>query len=293
MRSGFVSLIGRPNVGKSTLLNAIINEKIAITSSVAGTTRNIIQGIYNEPDYQIVFMDTPGIIKPINKLGKITNKQAMSLVKDIDVILFVVDSSAGLGKGDKFILDVLKKTESPVILVLNKIDKLSKEEIIYSINEYKDLYPFVEIVPVSGLTKDNTNRLISVIKKYLNDEVRYFPEDMKTSNSKYFTISEIVREKLFNVTLEEIPHSLTCHTIFYEERKDLIEIHVDIIVDRDAIKKIIIGKKGERLKAIGTLARQELERMYGKKVYIELYVKTVTNWKDKEKYIKELGFLDF
>lgn len=293
MRSGFVSLIGRPNVGKSTLLNTLINEKVAITSNVAGTTRNIIQGIYNEPDYQIVFMDTPGIIKPINKLGKITNKQAMSLVKDIDVILFVVDASSGIGKGDKFILDVLKKTESPVILVLNKIDKMSKEEIMRSINEYKDLYPFVEIVPVSALTKDNTNRLISVIKKYLKDEVRYFPADMKTSNSRYFTISEIVREKLFNVTLEEIPHSLTCHTVFYEERKDLIEVHVDIIVDRDTIKKIIIGKKGERLKAIGTLARQELESMYGKKVYLELYVKTVSNWKDKEKYIKELGFLDF
>ncbi len=293
MKSGFVSLIGRPNVGKSTLLNTLINEKVAITSNVAGTTRNIIQGIYNEPDYQIVFMDTPGIIKPINKLGKITNKQAMSLVKDIDCLLFVVDAPAGIGKGDRYILDILKKTESPVILVLNKIDKLSKEEIMKSINEYKDLYPFVEIVPVSGLKKDNTNRLISVIKKYLKDEVRYFPEDMKTSNSKYFTISEIVREKLFNVTLEEIPHSLTCHTIFYEEKKDLIEVHVDIIVDRDTIKKIIIGKNGERLKAIGTLARQELESMYGKKVYLELYVKTVSNWKDKEKYIKELGFLDF
>lgn len=293
MKSGFVSLIGRPNVGKSTLLNTLINEKVAITSNVAGTTRNIIQGIYNEPDYQIVFMDTPGIIKPINKLGKITNKQAMSLVKDIDCLLFVVDAPAGIGKGDRYILDILKKTESPVILVLNKIDKLSKEEIMKSINEYKDLYPFVEIVPVSGLKKDNTNRLISVIKKYLKDEVRYFPEDMKTSNSKYFTISEIVREKLFNVTLEEIPHSLTCHTIFYEEKKDLIEVHVDIIVDRDTIKKIIIGKNGERLKAIGTLARQKLESMYGKKVYLELYVKTVSNWKDKEKYIKELGFLDF
>lgn len=293
MKSGFVSLIGRPNVGKSTLLNAIINEKVAITSGVAGTTRNIIQGIYNEPDCQIVFMDTPGIIKPINKLGKITNKQAISLVKDIDVILFVIDASAGLGKGDKFILDVLKKTESPVILVINKIDKITKEEIIYTINEYKDLYPFVEIVPVSGLTKDNTDRLIRIIKKYLKDEIRYFPEDMKTSNSKYFTISEIVREKLFNVTMEEIPHSLTCHTCFYEEKKDLIEVHIDIVVDRENIKKIIIGKKGERLKAIGTLARQELERKYNKKVYLELYVKTVTNWKDKEKYIKELGFLDY
>ena len=287
MRSGFVSLIGRPNVGKSTLLNTLINEKVAITSKEAATTRNIIQGIYNEPDYQIVFMDTPGIIRPINKLGKITNKQALSLVKDIDCLLFVVDASAGLGKGDKFIMDVLKKTDSPVILVLNKKD------ILYNINEYKDLYPFAEIVPISALTKDNTSRLIEVIKKYLKDDVKYFPEGMKTSNSKYFMISEIVREKLFDVTLEEIPHSLTCHTSFYEEKKDIINIHVDIIVDRDTIKKIIIGKKGERLKEVGTRSRVELENMLGKKVYLELFVKTIKNWKDKERYIKELGFLDF
>ena len=148
-------------------------------------------------------------------------------------------------------------------------------------------------IPISALEKDNTDRLIEVIKKYLRDEVRYFPEDMKTSNSKYFMISEIVREKLFNVTVDEIPHSLTCHTVFFEEKKDLIEVHVDIIVDRDTIKKIIIGKKGERLKEIGTVARKELENMYNKKVYLELYVKTVANWKDKERYIKELGFLDF
>lgn len=293
MRSGFVSLIGRPNVGKSTLLNTLINEKVAITSKVAGTTRNIIQGIYNEKNYQIVFMDTPGIIKPMNKLGKITNKQAISLVKDIDCLLFVVDASTGLGAGDKFIMDVLKKTDSPVILVLNKIDKISNEDILYNITEYKDLYPFAEIVPVSALTKDNVTRLIEVIKKYLKDDVKYFPDNMKTSNSKYFMISEIVREKLFDVTLEEIPHSLTCHTSYYEEKKDIININVDIIVDRDTIKKIIIGKKGERLKEVGTKARIELENMLGKKVYLELFVKTIKNWKDKERYIKELGFLDF
>lgn len=293
MKSGFVSLIGRPNVGKSTLLNTLINEKVAITSKVAGTTRNIIQGIYNEDDYQIVFMDTPGIIRPMNKLGKITNKQAISLVKDIDCLLFVVDASTGLGAGDKFIMDVLKKTDSPVILVLNKIDKISNEDILYNIAEYKDLFPFAEIVPISALTKDNVTRLIEVIKKYLKDDVKYFPENMKTSNSKYFMISEIVREKLFDVTLEEIPHSLTCHTSFYEEKKDIININVDIIVDRDTIKKIIIGKKGERLKEVGTKARIELENMLGKKVYLELFVKTIKNWKDKERYIKELGFLDF
>lgn len=221
MKSGFVSLIGRPNVGKSTLLNTLINEKIAITSKVAGTTRNIIQGIYNEPDYQIVFMDTPGIIKPINKLGRVTNKQAMSLVKDIDCLLFVVDASAGIGKGDRYIIDILKKTESPVILVLNKIDKLSNEEIMFSINEYKDLYPFQDIVPVSALSKDNVTRLIQVIKHYLKDEVRYFDPSIKTSNSKYFMVSETVREKLFNVTVEEIPHSLTCQTVFFEEKRIL------------------------------------------------------------------------
>lgn len=293
MRSGFVSLIGRPNVGKSTLLNTLINEKVAITSKVAGTTRNIIQGIYNEKDYQIVFMDTPGIIKPMNKLGKITNKQAISLVKDIDCLLFVVDASTGLGAGDKFIMDVLKKTDSPVILVLNKIDKISNEDILYNITEYKDLYPFAEIVPVSALTKDNVTRLIEVIKKYLKDDVKYFPDNMKTSNSKYFMISEIVREKLFDVTLEEIPHSLTCHTSYYEEKKDIININVDIIVDRDTIKKIIIGKKGERLKEVGTKARIELENMLGKKVYLELFVKTIKKWRDKEKYLQEFGYNDF
>lgn len=293
MRSGFVSLIGRPNVGKSTLINALINEKVAITSKVAGTTRNIIQGIYNEPDYQIVFMDTPGIIKPINKLGKITNKQAISLTKDIDCLLFVVDASAGIGKGDKYIIDILGKSEVPVILVLNKIDKLTNEDIIYSINEYKDLYPFQEIVPISALTKDNISRLINVIKAYLKDEIRYFDPEIKTSNSVYFMLSEIVREKLFNVLVEEIPHSLTCSTVYFEEKKDIIEAHIDIIVDRDAIKKIIIGKKGDRLKEIGKASRIEMESMLGKKVYLELYVKTVKNWKDKERYIKELGFLDF
>ncbi len=293
MKSGFVSLIGRPNVGKSTLLNTLINEKVAITSKVAGTTRNIIQGIYNEPEYQIVFMDTPGIIKPLNKLGKITNKQALSLTKDIDCLLFVVDASAGLGIGDKYIMEVLKKTESPVILVLNKIDKLTNVDIMYSINEYKDLYPFAEIVPVSAKENDNVERLIEVIKKYLKDEIRYFDPHIKTSNSVYFMVSEIVREKLFNVLTEELPHSLTCHTTFYEEKKDIINIGVDIIVDRDPIKKIIIGKKGDRLKEIGTLARHELEHSFHKKVYLELYVKTIKNWKDKEKYIKELGFLDF
>ncbi|MBR1414143.1 MAG: GTPase Era [Bacilli bacterium] len=293
MKSGFVSIIGRPNVGKSTLLNTIVNCKVAITSNKAGTTRNLIQGIYNEKDLQIVFVDTPGINRPMNKLGKVLNKQSYTAMKDVDVILFVVDALAGLGKGDKMILDNLSKSEAPVILVLNKIDKLTNEELMFRINEYKDLFPFAEFVPTSALKNDNVDRLIQVIQKYLTDNIKYYDEDIVTNNSKYFMLSELVREKLMQKTIEEVPHSLTCHLINYEEKKNVINVFIDIIVDRDSIKKIVIGKQGERLKEIGILARQEMEEMLGKKVYLELYVKTIKNWKDREKYLSELGFMDF
>ena len=292
MRSGFVSIIGRPNVGKSTLVNSIINKKVAITSDVAGTTRNIIQGIYNEPGYQIVFVDTPGIHKPINKLGRVLNKEALSLTKDVDLILFVVDVSAGIGRGDLFILETLKSSDVPVILVLNKIDEINNAKLLKIIDEYKDIYPFVEIVPTSGLTRDNIPHLIEVIKKYLRDEVQYFPEDYYTSSSLKFMVSEIVREKLLQVTEEEIPHSITCYTTLYEEHKDIVNINVDIIVDRESVKKIIIGKNGSRLKQVGTISRMEIEELVGKKVYLELYVKAIKNWKEKEKYLIELGFVD-
>ena len=290
MKSGFVSIIGRPNVGKSTLLNAILDFKVAIISNKAGTTRNIIQGIYNDPDTQIVFMDTPGIHKPKNKLGKFLNKESYALTKDVDAILFVVDAKEGIGTGDRFILETLRKSESPVILVLNKIDCLNNEGIIGRIEEYKDIFPFAEIVPVSALKKDNVGRLIEVIKKYLTDNVRYFDDDMVTSNSMSFMASELVREKLLNVTIEEIPHSITGVTTKFESHSSIVNICVDIIVDRDSIKKIIIGKGGERLKLVGSEARKELEAMLGKKVYLELYVRTIKNWREKTSYLKELGF---
>lgn len=293
MRSGFVSIIGRPNVGKSTLLNALINAKVAITSNKAQTTRNIIQGIYNEPDVQIVFVDTPGIHKPVSKLGKVLNKQSYSLTKDVDAILLVVDAKEGLGKGDKYIINSLEKSKSPVILILNKIDRMTTSDLLQRINEYKDLFAFADIVPVSALKRDNINRLISVVKNYLTDNVKYFSDDIYTSSSVKFMISEIVREKLLNVTEEEVPHSLTCYTTSYEDNGNLVNINVDIIVDRDSIKKIIIGKKGDRLKEIGTIARLEIEKLIGKKVYLDLFVKTVKNWKEKEKYLSELGFMDF
>lgn len=293
MRSGFVSLIGRPNVGKSTLLNSIINTKVAITSDKAQTTRNIIQGIYNEKDTQIVFVDTPGIHKPVSKLGKILNKQSYSLTKDVDAILLVVDAKDGLGKGDRYIINSLEKGKTPVILVLNKIDKMTTSELMSRINEYKDLFAFSDIVPVSALKKDNINRLISVVKNYLTDNVKYFDDDIYTSSSVKFMISEIVREKLLNSTSEEIPHSLTCYTVSYIDKGAIIDINVDIIVDRDSIKKIIIGKNGQKLKDVGTEARHEIEVLVGKKVYLELFVKTIKNWKEKDKYLSELGFTDF
>ena len=290
MRSGFVSLIGRPNVGKSTLINSLINQKIAITSNKPQTTRNIIQGIYNEEGYQIVFVDTPGIHKPINKLGKILNKEAQSLTQDVDAILLVVDASEGLGAGDKKIIADLRNSETPVLLILNKIDKMSREQIIDSINQYRDLYDFAEIIPVSALKKNNVDDLLNTIKKYLTDNIRYFDDDMITSSSISFMASEFVREKLFRMTEQEIPHSITCITSKFEEKSDIVNITVDVIVDRDSIKKIVIGKNGQLLKCVGIEARKDIEALLGKQVYLELYVKTLKNWRDKEKYFSELGF---
>lgn len=290
MKSGFVSLIGRPNVGKSTLLNTLINQKIAITSNKPQTTRNIIQGIYNEEGYQIVFIDTPGIHKPINKLGKVLNKEAQSLTKDVDAILFLVDASDGLGTGDKKIIDQLKESNAPVILVLNKIDRMTNGEIIKAINTYKELFNFAEIVPISALQKNNIDELIKCIKKYLTDNMRYFDDDMITSSSLRFLVSEFVREKLLRMTEQEIPHTITCVTSKYEEKKNIINITVDVIVDRDSVKKIVIGRQGALLKSVGIEARKDIESLVGKQVYLELYVKTIKNWRDKERYFKELGF---
>ena len=292
MRSGFVSIVGRPNVGKSTLLNSILERKIAITSNVAGTTRNIIEGIYHEKDFQIIFVDTPGISKPLNKLGKVLNKQALSLTKDVDLVLLVVDIEAGIGKGDKFLMDALLTNKIPVILVINKIDKVSNETLILAINEYKD-YNFSEIVPISAKENDNITHLIEVIKKYLKDDACYYPDDVVTSSSLSFMAGEIVREKLLQNTQDEVPHSITCHAHHIEEKKDLMSISVDIIVDKPSVKKIVIGSGGEMIKKVGMSARKDLEEMLGKKVYLDLYVKVIENWKDKERYLKELGFFDY
>lgn len=293
MRSGFVSIIGRPNAGKSTLLNTVLKTHLAIVSNVAGTTRNAIQGVYNDDDTQIIFIDTPGLHKPQDRLGKLLNQDAYQSLDDIDVVLFVVDASAPLGKGDKFITQALKSTTAPVILVLNKIDKLDNEGILNAINTYKELYDFSDIVPISAIKDDNVNRLISVIKKYLTDDIKYYDDDTLTNTSVRFIIGELVREKILNLTNDEVPHSVTCVTTLYEEKKDIININVDIIVDRDSLKKIIIGHNGQMIKNIGTYARRDIEAMLHKQVYLELFVKTIKNWRDKEKYLSELGFKDY
>ncbi|MBE6160023.1 MAG: GTPase Era [Lactobacillales bacterium] len=293
MRSGFVTLVGRPNVGKSTLLNSIIGTKVAITSNKPQTTRNIIQGIYNEEETQIIFVDTPGIHKPNHKLGNYLNKQAYYSINDVDVILFLVDAKEGLGSGDKFIIEKFKELNKPVILVLNKIDKLTRDEIFLKINECKDLYPFSDIVPVSALKNNNTKELMKVIKNYLTDDIKYYDDNYITNKPITFTIGEIIREKVFNLTDEEVPHSLTCIVENIEKKNNSYYINAAIIVDRDSLKRIIIGKQGSMVKNIGMKARPEIENLLGKKVYLEIFVKVIKKWRDKEKYLQEFGFNDF
>ena len=293
MKSGFVGLIGRPNVGKSTLLNNIIGTKIAITSNKPGTTRNLIQGIYTDDNCQMVFVDTPGIHKPKHKLGKILNKQAYITTNDVDVLLFLVDITEEIGKGDRYIMDILKKTSKPIILVINKIDRLPKDVILSKINQYKDLCNFEEIVPVSALKGDNVDRLLMVLKNYLTDNIKYFDDGMITNVSNKFIISEIVREKILELTNEEVPHSTYCDVSYLCLEDGIYNIHCDIIVDRESLKKIIIGKGGSMIKEIGMKSRKDIENVVQKKVYLELFVKVVPKWREKDKFLNDFGYKDF
>lgn len=294
MKSGFVSFVGRPNVGKSTLLNSILGKRIAITSDKPQTTRNMIQGIYNDEDTQIVFVDTPGIHKPKSKLGKVLNKQAYFTINDVDIVILVVDITEKIGTGDKFVIDILKNNEDkPVFLVINKIDKLPKEEILKKIDEYQKIYDFDEIIPVSARKKDNTDRLLNVIKKYLPDNIKYFDDNIITSSSPSFIISEFIREKVLDLTNEEVPYAVTCLVEELEEDERTMNISATIIVDRENLKKIIIGKNGNMIKEIGIRARKDIEKYFNKKVYLELFVKVIPKWRDKEKFLNMIGYKDF
>lgn len=291
MRCGFVSIVGRPNVGKSTLLNNLVGEKLAITSPVSGTTRNIINGIYNDDDSQIIFIDTPGIHKPKHKLDNLLNKKSYDNFYGVDIILFLIDAESGYGRGDEFILDKIKEIDAKKFIILNKIDKIKdKSKIIKVIDEVKDKYDFDEIIPISAL-KD-TSELLKEIKKYLPVRNKIYEDEDFTNVSTRFIMSEYVREKLLLLTHDEIPHSISCYTEYFKDRGKTVDIKVLIVVDRDNIKKIVIGKGGSLLKKVGIEARRDMENFLGKKVMLETYVKTIDNWRDEVKYFKELGLDD-
>ena len=293
MKCGFVSIVGRPNVGKSTLLNSILGMKLAITSNVSGTTRNIINGIYNDDESQIIFVDTPGIHKPNDKLGNLLNKKAYNNTEGVDIILFLVDISKGFGKGDRFVLQRLKDKNIPVYLLLNKIDLVkNKENLIKEIDEIRSEFEFKEIIPISAKKEDNINVLLACLKRDLPEMDRIYSEEELTNVTTRFIMAEFVREKVLELTHDEIPHTVTCYTENFEEDDKVVHVQVLIVVDRDNIKKIIIGRQGSMLKEIGTRARHDMEEFLGKKVFLETYVKTLKNWRDQERYFVELGLKD-
>ena len=292
MKCGFVSIVGRPNVGKSTLLNSLIGMKLAITSNVSGTTRNIIEGIYNDSDSQIVFVDTPGIHKPVHKLGNIMNKKSYNSVDGINAIMFLIDSTKGFCKGDLFILNRIKDKGVPILLILNKIDLIKdKSVLLQEITKINDIYKFDEVIPISA-KRNNLGDLIKTIKKYLIDSDKLYDDEELTNVSTRFIMGEFVREKILELTRDEIPHEVTCLVENYNEEEDIVHIQVLIVVDRENIKKIIIGKNGSMLKEVGSRARYDMEKFLGKKVFLETYVKTMKDWRNQDRLLKELGLDD-
>lgn len=293
MKSGFIGLIGRPNVGKSTLLNAIMGKKVAITSNKPQTTRNLIQGVYNDEECQMVFVDTPGIHKPKHKLGKLLNKQTYLTFNDVDILLFLIDITEELGKGDMFVIDLLQNVSVPVILVINKIDKLPRQEILKKIEQYKDLYNFDEIIPISAYKRDNVDRLISVLKSKLTDNIKYYDDDTWTNVTPGFLMSELIREKILELTDEEVPHSVSVVVDQIEYNNNAANITATIVVDRENLKKILVGKNGSMIKEIGIRARKDIEPLIGRSVYLDLFVKVIPKWRDREKFLNEIGFKEF
>jgi GTP-binding protein Era len=290
-KSGFVSLIGRPNVGKSTLLNQVIGQKIAIMSDKPQTTRNKIHGVYTTDTAQIVFLDTPGIHKPQSKLGNYMKKAAESTLGEVDAILFLIDVVEGIGGGDRYIIEQLKTVSTPVFLVLNKIDQVHPEALLPVIEQYSKLHDFAQVVPVSAKLGNNVNTLLEQVVKYLPEGPQYYPEDQVTDHPEQFVCAELIREKILHVTREEIPHSIA---VYIEDMKaeenGVVHMSAVILVERDSQKGIIIGKKGALLKSIGRKAREDMERLLGSKIFLELWVKVKKDWRNQESMLKDLGF---
>lgn len=292
MKSGFVALIGRPNVGKSTLMNRLIGQKIAITSNKPQTTRNRIQTVYTDEVGQIVFLDTPGIHKAKNKLGEYMVNVAENTLKEVDVVLWLVEPTTFIGAGERHIAEQLQKIKTPVILVINKVDKVKKEEILTFIDAYRKIYDFAEIIPVSALKGTNTEDIINTIFKYFTYGPLFFDEDTVTDQPMRQIVSELIREKALRSLDEEIPHGIAVYIDTMKERPsgDLIDIEATIVCERESHKGIVIGKQGQMLKKIGTLARKEIEEMMEIKINLKLWVKVRKEWRDSDAQLKNFGY---
>lgn len=290
-KSGFVTLIGRPNVGKSTLLNNIIGQKITIISDKAQTTRNKIQGIYTTEDSQVVFIDTPGIHKPKHRLGQFMVDSAISTINEVDVVLFVVNVSQKLGPGDRFIMEKLATTDTPVFLILNQIDQIHPNDLLPIIDQYRAEFDFAEIIPTSALQGQNIKELLKTIRSYLSEGPQFYPEDQISDHPEYFIISELIREKVLHLTKEEVPHSVAVVTDKVErDGEGKVHVFASIIIERKSQRGIIIGKGGKMLKRIGTMARKDIEKLLGDKIYLELWVKVQKDWRNKPSYLDEYGY---
>ena len=291
-KSGFVSIIGRPNVGKSTLLNHVMGQKIAFMSDKAQTTRNKIQGIYTTENEQIVFIDTPGIHKPHNALGDYMVESAYSTLREVDTVLFMVPADEPRGKGDNMIIERLKQANVPVILVVNKIDKVHPDQLLAQIDDFRTQMDFKEVVPISALEGNNTEKLLEILKSNLEEGFKYFPDDMITDHPERFLVGEMIREKVLILTREEVPHSIAVTVDSMKRDEDTGKIHImaTIYVERKSQKGIILGKGGDMIRKVGKMARRDIEVMLGDKVYLETWVKIKSNWRDKKIDIQAMGY---
>lgn len=290
-KSGFVAIVGRPNVGKSTLLNRIVGQKIAIMSDKAQTTRNKIQGVYTAPEAQLIFIDTPGIHKPKHRLGDFMVESAYSALREVDAVLFMISADQKRGRGDDFIIERLKNVQSPVYLIINKIDKVHPDELLGIIEDYSAQMPFAQVVPISATEGNNVDRLMEVLIAEMPEGPQYFPDDQVTDHPEYFIVSELIREKVLFLTRDEVPHSVAVVVDSMKRNEnDKIQIQATIIVERDSQKGIIIGKGGKMLKEIGTKARKDIENLLGDKVFLELWVKVQKDWRDKRVYLQDFGY---
>ena len=292
-KSGFVAIVGRPNVGKSTFMNYVLGQKIAIMSDKAQTTRNKIQGVYTKDDAQIVFLDTPGIHKPKHELGEFMVKSAYSALKEVDAVLFMVNVSEKRGPGDDFIIEKLKGIKTPIFLVLNKIDLVTPEVLLERVESYKDALDFAGVFPISVLQGNNVHELMEGLINALPEGPQYYPVDQITDHPEYFVVSELIREKILQLTQEEIPHSVAV-TVDKMQKDEFDKVHVyaNIIVERKSQKGIIIGKGGRLLKEIGTRARRDIQQLLGNKVYLELWVKVEKDWRKRKSNLQEYGYRD-